>query len=97
MKRTKLADDYLNLKAQQAQLADAELKIKNQLLAMKDTEFEGKTGRVTISETDGRTTYDAELLKRHVPAATLNLCKKTGARSVRFNVTARVAKSKVAA
>lgn len=97
MKKTQLADDYLNIKAQMAALAEAETCIKNKLLALNDTEFEGKLGRVTISEVDGRTTFDNDLLKRHVPSATLDLCKKFGKPSLRFNVAARVAKTKIAA
>ena len=95
IKKTQLADDYLNIKAQMAALAEAETRIKNKLLAMGGTEFEGKLGRVTIAEVDGRTTFDSDLLKRHVPAATLNLCKKVGNPSIRFNVAARQTKSKL--
>lgn len=94
MKKTQLADEYLNIKAQMAALAEAETRIKNKLLAMGDTEFEGKLGRVTIAEVEGRTTFDTELLKKLVPAATLNLCKKQGNPSIRFNVSARQAKAK---
>lgn len=92
IKKTKFADDYLNIKAQMAVLAEAETKLKQKLLELGGTEFEGKLGRVTIAEVAGRTTYDAELLKKHVPAATLALCAKEGKASVRFNVSARVAK-----
>jgi hypothetical protein len=97
MKKTHLADDYLNIKAQMAALAEAEGKLKIKLIALGGEEFEGKIGRVTISKADGRTTFDADLLKKHVPAATLDLCKKQGAPSLRFNVTSRLAKSKIAA
>lgn len=95
IKKTKLADDYLNIKAQMAALAEAEAKIKQKLLEMGGNEFEGKLGRVTVAEVEGRTTFDTELLKKHVPAATLDLCKKVGAKSVRFNVSARQTKAKV--
>lgn len=95
VKKTMLADDYLNIKAQMAALAEAETKIKQKLLAMGGTEFEGKLGRVTIAEVEGRTTFDTDLLTKHVPAATLKLCKKQGNPSLRFNVAARVAKAKV--
>ena len=94
-KKTRYADDYLNIKAQMAALTEAETKIKQKLLELGGEEFEGKLGRVTIAEVDGRTTFDTELLKKHVPAATLDLCKKVGAKSLRFNVSARQAKSKL--
>lgn len=90
--KSKLADDYLNIKAQQAALAEAETKIKQKLLATNQTEFEGNLGRVLITEVEGRITYDSALLKQHVPEATLNLCKKQGEKSLRFTVTARKAK-----
>lgn len=93
MKKTKLADDYLSIKAQMAALAEAESKIKQKLLEMDDTEFEGKLGRVTIAEVEGRTTFDTELLKKLVPAATLNRCKKQGNSSIRFNVSSRQGKT----
>ncbi len=95
VKKTMLADDYLNIKAQMAALAEAETKIKQKLLAMGGTEFEGKLGRVTIAEVEGRITFDTDLLNKHVPAATLKLCKKQGNPSLRFNVSARQPKSKL--
>lgn len=95
MKHTHLADDYLNIKAQMAALAEAEIKIKQKLLTLGGTEFEGKLGRVTIAEVEGRTTFDSDLLKLYVPTATLRVCQKQGGKSLRFNVTARQPKSKL--
>lgn len=97
MKKTKLADDLMTIKAELAALTAREDEIKAKLLALGGTEFEGKLARVSINPTEGRVTYDGELLKKHVPAATLKLCSKTGKRSFRFNVTARQAKTTIAA
>ena len=97
MKKTKLADDYLALKALQAELSEKEERLKRALLQLGGDEFEGRTGRVTISTAAGRTTWNSDLLEQHVPAATLALCKKTGNQSLRFNVSARVVKAKIAA
>lgn len=97
MKKTKLADDLMTIKAELAALTAREDEIKAKLLAMGGTEFEGKLARVSINPTEGRTTYNAELLKKHVPASTLSLCTKTGKGGFRFNVTARQAKSTIAA
>lgn len=68
-----------------------EEKLKQQLLALKDTEIEGKLARVTITEAEGRLTYDADLLKAHVSAKILTLCQKRGNRFIRFGVKARIA------
>lgn len=96
MKKTPLADLYLNLKAQMADLAEQEKALKADLLLLKDTEFEGQIGRVTISEVAGSTTYDKELLERLVPVATLAQCKKQGKDSIRFTVKERISLSKAA-
>ena len=94
MRMSHLADDYMQLKALQADLARKEEALKLKLLALKDTEIEGKLARVVISTVDGRTTYDAERLKELVPAATLSRCSKTGAPSIRFTVKARISPEK---
>ena len=78
MKKTPLADLYLNLKAQMADLAEQEKLLKADLLLLNDTEFEGQMSRVTISEVEGSVTFDKELLERLVPATTLAQCKKRG-------------------
>lgn len=90
MKKTPLADLYLNLKAQMADLAEQEKALKSELLLLNDTEFEGQIGRVTISEVQGSTTYDKELLEIFVPVETLGLCKKRNKDSIRFTVKARI-------
>ncbi len=90
MKKTPLADLYLTLKAQMANLAEQEKALKADLLLLNDTEFEGQIGRVTISEVEGSTTYDRELLETFVPATTLAQCKKRGKDSLRFTVKARI-------
>ena len=91
MKRSRLADEYLQIKATQSELAAKEEKLKQQLLALGDTEIEGKLARVTISEVAGRLSYDSALLKQLVPAATLSQCEKQAKASVRFGVKARTA------
>lgn len=90
MRRSTLADQYLQLKAQQAELDTKEKAIKEKLLALNDAEIEGKLARVTISEVAGRLSYDSALLKKLVPASTLAQCEKRGAPSTRFNVKARI-------
>lgn len=97
MKVSKLADDYLQLKSLQADLSKKEEELKLKLLALKDTEIEGKLGRVTITTTEGRTSFDADLLKKYVPAATLLRCQKTGNTSLRFSVKARLSATHKAA
>ena len=89
MKRSKLADQYMQLKATQADLAAQEERLKQQLLALGDTEIEGKLARVTLSKVAGRLSYDSALLKELVPAATLAQCEKQGKSSIRFGVKAR--------
>ena len=91
MKRSKLADEYMQLKAQQAELSTKEEKLKQQLLALGDTEIEGKLARVTLSEVAGRLSYDSALLKKLVPASTLVQCEKQGKSSIRFGVKSRTA------
>ena len=91
MKRSKLADQYMQLKAAQADLAAQEERLKQQLLALGDTEIEGKLARVTLSEVAGRLSYDSALLKELVPAATLAQCEKQGKSYIRFGVKARTA------
>lgn len=91
MKRSKLADQYMQLKATQADLAAQEERLKQQLLALGDTEIEGKLARVTLSEVAGRLSYDGDLLKKLVPSATLAQCEKQGKSSIRFGVKARTA------
>jgi hypothetical protein len=96
MKKTPLADLYLNLKAQMADLAEQEKAIKADLILLNDVEFEGQIGRVTISEVEGSVTYDKVMLEALVPKATLAQCKKQGKDSIRFNVKARLSLSKAA-
>ena len=89
MRKSRLADDYLDLKAKQAELAGLEEGLKKKLLALKDNEIEGTKGRVTISQTAGRVTLDADLLKTLNPAI-YNQVKKIGAPGRSFRVKARV-------
>lgn len=90
----KLADKYLELKARQAALAEEEDALKKALLKMGKSEIEGALARVTISECEGRKSYDAAALKRLVPAETLAQCEKIGAPSIRFAVKAKLVESK---
>lgn len=89
MKRSTLADQYLQLKATQAELETKEKALKQKLLALNDVEIEGKLARVTISQVEGRLSFDGDKLKKLVPAATLVQCEKRGAPSTRFGVKAR--------
>ena len=91
MKKSRLADEYMQLKATQADLAEQEERLKKQLLALGDTEIEGKLARVTISEVAGRLSYDSALLKKLVPASTLVQCEKQGKSFIRFGVKSRTA------
>jgi hypothetical protein len=86
----KLADLYLDLKARQAALAKEEEALKLAILSMGQPVIEGELARVTVSEAAGRVTFDADLLRAHVPAATLRLCTNTGKPSVRFAVKAKL-------
>ncbi len=90
-----LADEYLQLKAEQARLAERERDIKQALLALGQAEIDGAHARVTISWVAGAETFDRRALELHVPEATLALCRRTGAPSVRFSVKARVADARI--
>lgn len=92
-----LADEYLALKAQQAELAARELALKQALLQMGRSVIEGTHARVTISEAAGAEGYDRAKLEALVPQATLAACRKVGAPSIRFAVKARIADAGVAA
>lgn len=86
----KLADHYLDLKARQSALADEELALKKVLRSMGQEVIEGEFARVTISEMDGRKSFDADKLRALVPAATLAQCENTGDPSIRFSVKAKL-------
>lgn len=90
------ADDYLALKAAQAELTAKENALKSTMLAFyKATgraEIEGQVARVTISEVPGRETVDMERLALLIPAPVLAGLMKRGSPSTRFNCRARVAK-----
>lgn len=86
----KLADAYLDLKARQAELAEEEKALKEALLKMGQPVVEGEVARVTISEVEGRVTLDTDKLRALVPAATLAMCEKVGAPSIRFAVKAKL-------
>lgn len=86
----KLADAYLELKARQAALADEEKALKEAILKLGKPIIEGELARVTISEVEGRTTYDAEMLRFLVPSGTLDKCERVGSPSIRFAVKAKL-------
>lgn len=86
-----LADEYLALKAQQADLALREKALKDALLRMGVEELEGEFARVSIAEVAGRSSYDAKYLEQIFPAEQLARCKKVGKSSIRFSVSARKA------
>lgn len=94
----RLADAYLELKARMAELAEQEAQLKQALLQLGLNVVEGEYARVTISEVPGRVTYDADTLRKYVPAETLALCEKTSAPSIRFAVKAKLSSAvKIAA
>ena len=86
-----LADEYLALKAEQANLALREKAIKDALLRMGVEELEGEFARVSISEVAGRSSYDAKALEQIFPKSQLDMCRKVGSPSLRFSVSARKA------
>ena len=86
----RLADQYLLLKARMAELAKEELAIKKALLLMGMPVVEGEIARVTISEVPGRVTYDADALRKYVPAKTLAMCEKVSESSTRFSVKSKL-------
>ena len=90
-----LADEYLELKAQQAELAAREKAIKEALILMNAPEVQGKYGRVKISEVQPGYVNDAKLMAQHLSESVLAKCKRLRAGSFRFNVTARKADAKV--
>ncbi len=92
-----LADEYLILKAKQADLAALEKALKEAILKMGVDVIEGDVGRVTISHRDGSTSYDTAMLKALVPAMVLDKCAKVSKPSLCFNVKARVADAAIKA
>ena len=86
-----LADEYLALKAQQADLALIEKAIQDALLSMGVEELEGEFARVSIAEVAGRASYDAKSLEQLFPEDKLQFCRKVGNPSLRFSVSARKA------
>ena len=94
---TYLADEYLKLKAQQADLASREKAIKEALLRMSDPVVEGRFGRVTITEIEDSMVLSPKLMREHLSPAVQRLCMAPKAGYFRFGVSARVADAKVAA
>lgn len=92
-----LADEYIALKAQQAELAKREKALKEALLKLGKPVVEGQYGRVSISRCEGRFSYDSKMLERAFPSDSLAMCMKQSAPSIRFLVSARKADAKVAA
>ncbi len=88
-----LVDDYLVLKAEQAELARRERAIKDALLETGRLQHEGTLGHVTIARTNGRKSYDRKELEALVPAKVLELCAKWSVPGWSFRVTARQQKA----
>lgn len=93
----KLADEYLALKAEQADLAKREKALREALLKMGQKVIEGEFGRVTIVESPDCQIFDAERAKTFLSPAIIAQCQKWRTGSLTFNVRARVADPRVAA
>lgn len=91
----KAADDYLALKAAQAELKKKEDELKKIMLAFGRDVIEGHVARVTVSRVPGAKTYDKAMLEKLFDPMLLLLAEKQGAPSIRFAAKARMAESKV--
>lgn len=91
----KAADDYLALKAAQAELAKKEDELKKVMLAFGRDVIEGHVARVTVSRVPGRVSIDMDAVQKLLPPKVFESLKKQGAPSIRFAAKARMAESKV--
>jgi hypothetical protein len=95
------ADAFMALKAAQSELAVKEKNLKAIMLSSGLSfvdgmiEIEGQIARVTISQCDGKTSVNMDLLRKMLTPAALKRVLKTGAPSLRFAAKARVADAKV--
>lgn len=67
MRKSKLADEFMQLKAEKAALEKREDELKAKLLALCDDRIEGKQCVVNIICQTGRSTVDVELLTKLNP------------------------------
>lgn len=93
----KAADDFLALKAAQAEMAKKEDELKRIMLAFGRDVIEGHIARVTVSRVPGRVSIDVDAVQKLLPAKVFESLKKVGSPSVRFAAKARLTQSKVSA
>ncbi len=93
----KAADDYLALKAAQAELTKKEDELKKVMLAFGKDVIEGHVARVTVSRVPGRVSIDMDAVQKLLPVKVFESLKKVGNPSIRFAAKARLVQSKVAA
>ena len=93
----KAADDFLALKAAQAEMAKKEDELKRIMLAFGRDVIEGHVARVTVSRVPGRVSLDIEGVKAVLPPKVFESLKRVGSPSIRFAAKARLAQSKVSA
>ena len=87
MRKSTLADQFMQLKAEKSALEKKEEELKAKLLALGDDRIEGKQCAVNIICQPGRTTVDVELLTKLNPTLASQVLK-TGKSFNRFDVRA---------